>query len=145
MSQARTESEIRTVLVVDDDDDLLDAVRVVIEDEGFFVLTARNGEDAFDVLGKSPELPCLILLDMRMPGMDGREFRRRQLADPRIAGIPVVGFSGTSDGEGEARLLALSSYLRKPVHLHHLLETVEHYCSDPDHIDLSSAPTSLAR
>jgi CheY-like chemotaxis protein len=145
MSQAGTESEIRTVLVVDDDDDLLQAVRLVIEDEGFFVLTARNGEEAFDVLGKCPELPCLILLDLRMPGMDGRDFRRRQLDDPRIAGIPVVGFSGMSDGAGEAQLLALSSYLRKPVHLHHLLETVEHYCSDPDHIDHSSPPTSLAR
>ena len=133
------------MLVVDDDDDLLSAVRGVIEDEGFLVLTARNGEEAFDVLGQRRETPCLILLDLRMPGMNGMEFRTRQLADPRIAGIPVVGFSGMSDGKGDVQLLALSSYLRKPVHLHQLLETVHHFCSDPDHLDSSSAPTSLAR
>jgi CheY-like chemotaxis protein len=144
VSQTKDEIEIRTVLVVDDDDDLLSAVRVVIEDEGFLVLTARNGEEAFDVLGKCRKTPCLILLDLRMPGMNGMEFRRRQIADPRIAGIPVVGFSGMSDGKEDVQLLALSSYLRKPVHLHQLLETVQHYCSDPDHIDFS-APTSLAR
>lgn len=137
------EIEIKTVLVVDDDEDLLDAVRMVVEEEGYRVLIARNGAEAFEVLG-SDETPCLILLDMRMPGMDGQEFRRRQLADARISGIPVVGFTGMSNGD-EALLLQLSSYLRKPVHLHQLLETVEHYCSDPDHIDRSSAPTSLAR
>ena len=141
MSQTK-EIEIKTVLVVDDDEDLLDAVRMVVEEEGYRVLTARNGEEAFEVLG-SGEKPCLILLDMRMPGMDGQEFRRRQLADDRIAGIPVVGFTGMSNGD-DALLLKLSSYLRKPVHLHQLLETVEHYCSDPDHVDFS-APSSLAR
>lgn len=123
-----------TVLVVDDDGDLLDVVRSVIEEEGYRVLTARDGKQAFEILGDH-ETPCLILLDLRMPGMDGPEFRRRQLADPRLAGIPVVGFSGLSNGDGEARLVALSSYLRKPVHLHQLLETVAHYCSDPDHLD----------
>ena len=123
-----------TVLVVDDDGDLLDVVRSVIEEEGFRVLTARDGKEAFEVLGDH-ETPCLILLDLRMPGMDGPEFRRRQLADPRIAGIPVVGFTGLANGGGEAWLLALSSFLRKPVHLHQLLETVAHYCSGPDHLD----------
>jgi CheY-like chemotaxis protein len=133
-----------TVLVVDDDGDFLDAVRSVIEEEGFRVLTAKDGKEAFDVLGDH-ETPCLILLDLRMPGMDGPEFRRRQLADPRIAGIPVVGFTGLSNGDGEARLLALSSYLRKPVHLHQLLETVAHYCSDPDHLDGFTPPSSSER
>jgi CheY-like chemotaxis protein len=134
-----------TVLVVDDDRDFLDAVRAVIEEEGFRVLTAKDGQEAFEVLGDR-ETPCLILLDLRMPGMDGPEFRRRQLADPRIADIPVVGFTGLSNGDGEARLLALSSYLRKPVHLHQLHETVAHYCSDPDHLDgMAPPPTSSGR
>jgi CheY-like chemotaxis protein len=131
----KAESDRQTVLVVDDDEDLLEVVREVIEQEGFRVLTSQNCDGALHLLHRG-ERPCLILLDMKMPGIDGREFRRRQLADPSIADIPVVGFTGISNGE--AGRLALSSYLRKPVNLHQLLETVAHYCSDPDHIDSSS-------
>ena len=127
-------SEPQTVLVIDDDGDLLDVVRVVIEEEHFRVLTARDGEEALRLL-ESGETPCLIILDLTMPGMTGPEFRRRQLSNPRTSQIPVVGFTGVANREGEARGLALSSFLRKPVHLHHLLETVAHYCSDPDHIE----------
>jgi CheY-like chemotaxis protein len=144
MSSGYTSSEHKTVLVVDDDADLLDVLRDVIEEEQFRVLTARDGEEALRLL-ESGETPCLILLDLKMPGMDGQEFRRRQLLDPRTAHIPVVGFTGIANGEAEARRLALSSFLRKPVHLHQLLETVAHYCSDPDHLDSSSGPASAAR
>jgi two-component system response regulator MprA len=144
MLPVRVESEGQTVLVVDDDADLLDAVREVIEEERFRVLTARNGEEALGLL-EAGETPCLILLDLKMPGMDGQEFRRRQLSNPRLAEIPVVGFTGIVDGESEARRLALSSFLRKPVNLHQLLEAVAHYCSDPDHIEPPSRVPALDR
>lgn len=133
MLSDKTGEERQTLLVVDDDEDLLEIVREVIEEEGFRVLTAADGDAAFRLL--EVENPCLILLDLKMPGMDGQEFRRRQLEHPRFAAIPVVGFSGVSDGEVAAERLALSAYLRKPVNLHHLLETVAHYCSDPDHVE----------
>jgi two-component system chemotaxis response regulator CheY len=127
----RTEAK-PTVLVVDDDGDLLEVLGEVIEEEGYRAVTARNGEQALALL-RDGERPCVILLDLKMPGMGGEEFRRLQLADERFAGIPVVGFTGLSDGE--TRRLALASYLRKPVKLHHLLETIAHYCSDPDHLE----------
>jgi len=129
-----------TLLVVDDDEDLLDVLRDVIEEEGYRVLTAPSGEAALELLRSGEEL-CMILLDLKMPGMDGPEFRRRQLAEPRFATIPVVGFTGLWNGEEVAHQLALASCLRKPVNLHHLLETVAHYCSDPDHF---TAPSSAA-
>jgi len=128
----QTSAEPPTVLVVDDDGELLEVLREVIEGEGYLVVTARNGEDALDLL-RDGASPCVILLDLKMPGMGGEEFRRRQVAEPRFAGIPVVGFTGLSDVD--ARRLALASYLQKPVKLHHLLETIAHYCSDPDHIE----------
>jgi len=130
-----------TVLVVDDDGELLDVLRDVIEEEGYRAVTAPNGERAFELL-RAGERPCLILLDLKMPGMGGAEFRRLQLADSRLAGIPVVGFTGVSDGEREARRLALTALLRKPVKLHRLLETIAHYCSEPDHLDGASQRTS---
>jgi len=124
------------VLVVDDDEDLLAVLRDVIEEEGYRVSTACDGEAALALL-EADETPCMILLDLKMPGMDGGEFRRRQLANPRLAAIPVVGFTGLWNGEETAHRLALASCLRKPVNLHKLLETVAHYCSDPDHLDVS--------
>lgn len=129
---AQRSAEPPTVLVVDDDGDLLEVLQEAITGEGYSVVTARNGKDALDLL-RGGATPCVILLDLKMPGMSGEEFRRRQLADPQLCDIPVVGFTGLSDVE--ARRLALSSYLRKPVKLHHLLETIAHYCSDPDHLE----------
>ncbi|HEX9303322.1 MAG TPA: response regulator [Thermoanaerobaculia bacterium] len=131
----------KTVLVVDDDGELLAVLRDVIEEEGYRALTARDGEHAFELL-RAGESPCLIILDLKMPGMDGAEFRRLQLADSRLADIPVVGFTGLSEGQREARRLALASYLRKPVKLHQLLETVAHYCSDRDHLDSREATSA---
>ena len=127
---------VPVVLVVDDDEDLLSILRDVIEEEGYRVATACDGEGALALL-QSDDKPCMILLDLKMPGMDGGEFRKRQLADPRLAEIPVVGFTGLWNGEETAHRLALASCLRKPVNLHKLLETVAHYCSDPDHLDVS--------
>lgn len=138
----QTEST-RTVLVVDDDHDLLEVLRDVIEAEGYRVLTARGGEEALHLL-RSGETPCLILLDLKMPGMDGQGFRERQLADPGLAGIPVVGFTGLWDGQETAHRLALASVLRKPVSLHQLLETVAHYCSGPDHLEVPRPSSATA-
>ena len=143
MPPSEADSERKTVLVVDEDEDLLDVVQDSIEREGYRVATARDGDEALLLLS-SGDRPCLILLNMKRPGMDTQEFRRRQLDDPRLAGIPVVGFLGVSKEDRDARLLALTSYLREPMHLHQLLETVAHYCSDPDHIDFSSSPRSSA-
>ena len=124
---------VPTVLVVDDDGDLLEVLGEVIEQEGYRAVTATSCDSALALL-REGETPCVILLDLKMPGMGGEEFRRLQLAEPRFAGIPVVGFTGLANAETDARRLALASYLRKPVKLHHLLETIAHYCSDPDHL-----------
>lgn len=137
MNSTVTSGPAPIVLVVDDDEDLLAVLRDVIEEEGYRVSTACDGEAALALL-ESGETPCMVLLDLKMPGMDGGEFRRRQLADPRLAAIPVVGFTGLWNGEESAHRLALASCLRKPVNLHKLLETVAHYCSDPDHLDASA-------
>ena len=141
MPGKKADSERKTVLVVDEEETLLEFFRDVIEQEGFHVETARDGAEALLLL-ESGETPCLILLDLNISGIDAEEFRRRQLSDPRLAGIPIVGFKGLSDDEGDARRLALSSYLRNPMHLHQVLETVAHYCSDPDHIDISHPRTT---
>ena len=83
--QAKTKP---VVLVAEDDEDILALVVFDLEDEGYEVLTARNGMDAVDLaLARRPDL---ILLDVAMPGLDGYEVTRRLRADESTRGTPVV-------------------------------------------------------
>lgn len=76
------------VLVAEDDEDILALVVFDLEDEGYEVLTARNGKEAIRLAFE--RLPDLILLDVAMPGLDGYEVTRRLRADESTRGTPVV-------------------------------------------------------
>ena len=76
------------VLVAEDDEDILALVVFDLEDEGYEVLTARNGEDAIALAQE--RRPDLVLLDVAMPGLDGYEVTRRLRADAATSGTPVV-------------------------------------------------------
>ena len=65
------------ILIVDDDPDIRDSLKEVLEDEGYEVNGVANGREALDYLRKSPR-PCVILLDLMMPVMDGWQFRKEQ-------------------------------------------------------------------
>jgi CheY-like chemotaxis protein len=114
------------ILLVEDDAGARDALSDILRDEGFEVATVENGREALDYLQSSPA-PCLILLDLVMPVMDGWEFRERQLREPRLSTIPVVVLTATA-GQGVAGV-ATSDILRKPVDFGALLEHVERHCS----------------
>jgi CheY-like chemotaxis protein len=77
------------VLVVEDDDATRESLERFFEDHGYEVISAKNGSEALALLGAG-ERPALILLDLMLPVMDGWQFRKAQLADPRYSGIPVV-------------------------------------------------------
>jgi CheY-like chemotaxis protein len=119
----------RTVLVVEDDLDTSDAIAEVLEDGNYRPVRAPNGAVALDELRSAERPPCVILLDMMMPVMDGREFRMRQRQDPSLREIPVVVLSAHADGVSYAIQMDAADYLRKPIDLHTLLETVERFCA----------------
>ena len=75
------------ILVVDDDPDIRDSLREVLEDEGYEVACVGNGREALDHLKTANPRPCVILLDLMMPVMDGWQFRKEQKQDAEIAGI----------------------------------------------------------
>ncbi len=116
-----------TVLLVEDDDDIRLSVSEILRDEGFNVVGAVDGDDALRYLRAAGEVPRLILLDLMMPVMDGWAFRAAQLADARLAAIPVVILSAASDVRSNAALLHVEDFLVKPLDVPLLLNAVERH------------------
>lgn len=107
-----------TVLIVDDEPDIREAVSELLSEEGYEVLGAADGDEA---LRKARAChPSLVLLDLMMPGMNGWEFRARQKGDPELATIPVVVVSAL----GRAAGVDAVAYLEKPFELEALLSAV---------------------
>jgi CheY-like chemotaxis protein len=118
----------RNILVVDDDAALRNILVEVLEEEGYRARAACNGMEALEVLRTLPVPPTLILLDMMMPVMDGWAFRAEQRRDPQLSEIPVVIFSAQGRVREMASQVSASAYLKKPLPLKELLETIEKFC-----------------
>src|SRR2546425_10006725 len=87
--------------------------------QGFHAVAAEDGLEALHLLRtvrhRAPDVPCLVLLDLKMPRLGGREFRRAQLGDPAVASVPVAVISGASDAEQRAQDLGAVAALSKPI------------------------------
>jgi CheY-like chemotaxis protein len=116
----------RHILLVEDDPSIQGAVSMLLEREGFTVTCAGNGREALQMLGAGAD-PALILLDMTMPVMNGREFRQAQVRDPRLAGIPVVVLSATPLSEDRNDMPPPSAVMPKPFDIDQLLAVVEEH------------------
>jgi CheY-like chemotaxis protein len=116
------------VLVVEDDRDVRDAIVEVLEDSNYVTRAAGNGLEALEQLRSRDVRPCVILLDMMMPLMDGWQFRAVQQADPALSSIPVVVLSAHTSAREASELMHAAGFLRKPVQLGTLLAMVERFC-----------------
>jgi CheY-like chemotaxis protein len=116
------------ILVVEDDRDIREGLLEFLGIEGFDAIAAAQGREALEILESSrAELPSLILLDLMMPTMDGRQFREEQLRRPELAQIPVVVMSADNAVRERSDALRASGHLRKPIDLDTLLEIVRRY------------------
>jgi CheY-like chemotaxis protein len=101
-------SQVRNVLIVEDDRDTRDMLAALLATEGFHAVAAEDGLEALHLLRtvrhRAPDDPCLVLLDLSMPRLGGLEFRRAQLGDPIVAAVPIAVMSGASDAEERALL-----------------------------------------
>ena len=118
----------RTVLVVEDDQEVRDAIAEVLEDSEYRPLPAANGAEALERLRTATPQPCVILLDVMMPTMDGWQFRAAQQSDPAMKDIPVVLLSAHTDVKSAAAQMQVAGFLPKPVAIDKLLQTVERFC-----------------
>jgi CheY-like chemotaxis protein len=116
-----------TVLLVEDDDDIRGSIAEILREEGFEVVGASDGDEALRFLRGAAEPPRLILLDLMMPVMDGWAFRAAQLADERLAKIPVVILSAATDVRRHAQQLRVDDYLVKPLDVPLLLNAIERH------------------
>jgi DNA-binding response OmpR family regulator len=80
----------KTILLIEDDNAIREALSLVLENEGYVVSVVTNGREGMDWLNASQALPDLILLDLMMPDMDGIEFRKAQMKVQRLASVPVI-------------------------------------------------------
>jgi CheY-like chemotaxis protein len=119
----------KDILVVEDDKDLREILGESLRLEGFDVVEVENGEVALRYLGTGAR-PCVILLDLMMPVMDGWTFRREMLKDQSLAQIPVVVM--TAAGRRSVDTLPVDAMLEKPLEIGNVLDVVEGYC--PSHL-----------
>ena len=120
-----------SILVVDDDDEIRMTIAQLLEDAGYQALTASDGLEALEILRREPQLrPSLVLLDVMMPKMDGRQFREQQRLDAALCQIPVIVCSAHEEVAGIARALEADDYLTKPFDASQLVDAVAR-CARP--------------
>ena len=127
MRSARHKSH--RVLVVDDSDDVREAFCTLLLMNGYRASGASSGMGALEQM-RDGLRPCVVLLDLRMPGMDGWSVWARMHAEPKLAAIPVVMVSGDPDESRRAELIGLRNFIRKPIDPETLVATVARYCEN---------------
>jgi len=125
LAHVLTKVTSRSILVIDDDPDILETVRFVLENAGYRVHVAASGREGLDVLASIAPLPCLILLDLMMPVMNGYETLTALKAFQQLAQIPVAILTAS----GAPKPPLASELLRKPVDIDTLMRTVSSSCN----------------
>jgi CheY-like chemotaxis protein len=127
----RARNDVRgTILLVEDDEDILQVVADALSAEGHRVVPTSNGREALEYLNRAPR-PCLILLDLAMPIMDGWRFLEELKARPALAEVPVVLLSANGRLAQAAEALRVAAYLQKPLQREHLLSVIEKHLPEP--------------
>jgi two-component system chemotaxis response regulator CheY len=122
-AQLSEKSRHRTVLVVEDEEDLRELLRSALEMSGYSVVTAQDGQDALRKLDEHGS-PCLILLDLVMPEMNGWQFLHEFRQRPEHTSVPVIVHSSATPRAPEG----VTRVVQKPMSLEHLLNLVDEYC-----------------
>ena len=121
------------VLVVDDNEQNLTLARDVLRSAGFRTLEATTGAEAITLALTSEHLPDVVLLDLRLPDLDGTEVARRLRDDRRTTTVPIVALSALRlEGGGDWLLEAgFDGYIEKPIRVGEFADEVRRYCARP--------------
>jgi two-component system sensor histidine kinase ChiS len=116
------------ILIVEDHDDTREMVETLVSSDGYRVCTAAHGLEALECIAR--EAPCLILLDLTMPVMDGPTFARllRAYPDPAVAQTPIILLTAMPYGERMMRDIGAVELIPKPINLSQVLEACARHC-----------------
>jgi CheY-like chemotaxis protein len=115
----------KSIMIIEDDRDIRENLRLVLEGDGFVVLEANNGREGLDLLAsKNISRPGLILLDLMMPVMDGKTFLQIISSLPHINEIPIVVLTASSEKFEQK----IAGFMRKPLDIDELLAVARKYC-----------------
>jgi CheY-like chemotaxis protein len=118
-----------SILVVEDDPDLLALMEMILDGEGYRVRTAREGGEALARIAE--EMPRLVFLDMRMPGMNGWDFAREFRARHGAA-CPIVVVTAAEDARRRAEEIAAQGWLAKPFEIGDVVAAAARYVGRPE-------------
>jgi CheY-like chemotaxis protein len=116
-----------TILLVEDVEATRTGLAELLRMRGHVVKEAADGEEGLRLLRETPEV-CAVVLDLRMPSMDGYAFRRQQLDEPEIGHVPVIVFTATPDAARIREELKVDEVLTKPLGVGELLDAVARMC-----------------
>lgn len=117
----------KKIMLVDDDEDIREAVSDTLTDEGFAVVALPDGAAGLNWLRTQPA-PALVLLDWNMTPINGLQFMREVAKEPGWASIPIVLLTADGKAEEKVKLAPFAGYLAKPVNLDQLFEVIRRYC-----------------
>lgn len=114
---------MKKVLLIDDDESILDAISLILEDEGYLIKTTLKGEEAYHTVAEF--MPDVILLDVLLSGKDGREICKNLKANPSLKHIPIILISAHPNAEKSIKTCGADYFLAKPFDTEILLKTVK--------------------
>ena len=114
------------ILVVDDDDDIREAIIMVLDQEGHRAVGLRDGLQALEWL-RTQAPPSLILLDLMMPRFSGADLMQRRRCDPALEAIPIVVMSGGCGARAMALAMGATDCLEKPMEADALIDAVDRH------------------
>jgi CheY-like chemotaxis protein len=117
------------VLIVEDDPDMRESMESVLTYAGHSIAAVADGAEALSWLSGDRPHPCVIVLDLMMPGMNGFELRSRLRADPALAEIPVLVLTGAGNLADRKGIELQAEILRKPIDLKDLLAAIHRHCA----------------
>lgn len=119
-----------TILIVEDDIAIIEFLRTLLEDEGYHIMIAHNGEEGLACLAS--KRPALVLSDLMMPVLSGKEMCQRMQANPSYKSIPFVLMSAVRNALNQVDC-HYSAVVTKPFDINELLDTVERLLADNPH------------
>ena len=122
------EQQVKKILVVDDDPDILDALQFMLEDAGYEVKTTEKGEYAENLRDTNGELPDVIILDVLLSGKDGRLICQKLKSQQETKRIPIIMISAHPNAKQSVTAVGADDFVAKPFDVDELLAKIAQYC-----------------